>query len=198
MSLALSIGFSAFAHDESHHKKSGPEQDVKSIVIKDTSDVPHGNEVMAKPTEFVTLHPLIVHFPIVLLLVAAFLQILGLFYSKNNFDFITLIMLSGGVLGAYLASSFFHAHAVGLTSDAAEILKRHELFASMTLLSSLAALFTKLTGMLVLKKKKLIIEILTTFILIFSAVSVSITGHWGAYLTHIEGVGPQGKYLEKE
>jgi len=35
-------------------------------------------------------------------------------------------------------------------------------------------------------------------ILNFTAVSVSIAGHMGAKLVHIEGVGPKGKYLEIE
>ncbi|WP_420575410.1 hypothetical protein [Ekhidna sp.] len=31
---------------------------------------------------------------------------------------------------------------------------------------------------------------------LLAGVSVSITGHYGAQLVHIEGVGPQGNYME--
>lgn len=147
---------------------------------------------------FSTLHPLIVHFPIVLLIIAALLQIVGLFYLKSNWDYITLFILAGGVVGAYIAGNYFHPHTVGLTSSASKILAHHELFASLTLYSSIAALILKIAAMFIFRGKKRLFEIIVAFTLLFSAVSVSIAGHWGAYLTHIEGVGPQGKFIEIE
>jgi len=52
--------------------------------------------------------------------------------------------------------------------------------------------------MYIFKSRKRVFEIVVALVLIFSAVSVSIAGHWGAYLTHVEGVGPQGKFIEIE
>lgn len=187
-----------YAHEERHkpHKtdtlKQSPPVMADSLATSDETDLD------AEPTGFSTLHPLVVHFPIVLLIVAALLQIIGLFYSKANWDYITLVLLASGVAGAYLSSSFFHPHTEGLPSHAAKILERHELFASLALFASAAALILKITGMFIVKSRKRMIEIITAFILLFSAVSVSLTGHLGAYLTHVEGVGPQGKYIETE
>jgi hypothetical protein len=129
---------------------------------------------------------------------AALLQIAGLFYSKGNWNYITLFLLASGVLGAYLSGSYFHPHTEGLSSSAAEVLERHELFAAITLFSSIAALLLKVAGMFLFKSRKRMFEIITAIILLFSAISVSVAGHWGAYLTHVEGVGPQGKFFEIE
>ncbi|OFX23764.1 MAG: hypothetical protein A2041_00180 [Bacteroidetes bacterium GWA2_31_9b] len=64
--------------------------------------------------------------------------------------------------------------------------------------SSITALILKIAGMYIFKSRKRVFEIVVALVLIFSAVSVSIAGHWGAYLTHVEGVGPQGKFIEIE
>jgi len=203
LSFILSIIFIASfsvvvnAHDEKHHSTK-KDTIQKTELVETLSNVSSSAVQTTSPTEFSTLHPLVVHFPIVLLIIAALLQIVGVFYSKSNWDYITLFLLAGGVAGAYISSSYFHPHTEGLTSSASAILERHELFASLTLYSSLAALLLKIAGILIFKSRKRLFEVVTTLILLFSAVSVSIAGHWGAYLTHIEGVGPQGKFIEIE
>lgn len=198
--LYMGISLNTFAHEEHHSKHTNDKNEVVEII--NTASSTNVNT----PTSFSTFHPLIVHFPIVLILIAALLQIGSLVYSRANWDYITLFLLTGGVLGAYLSSSFFHPHAEGLTAHAQLILERHELFAELALYSSGLALFLKLIDMLVFniannviyKSKKIILKIVITLILVSSAVSVSIAGHWGANLTHVEGVGPQGKFIEIE
>jgi len=188
---------SVYAHEGHHHDddKDTTEQVQKSDSIQVAMNTTGAN---VKPTGFTTLHPLVVHFPIVLLIIAALLQLIGVFYTKNNWDYITLFLILGGALGAYLSGSFFHPHTEGLSHEAHEILERHELYASLTLYSSIAALLMKLATMFLFKGRKRLLEIITTVVLLFSAISVSAAGHLGAYLTHVEGVGPQGKYIEKE
>jgi hypothetical protein len=34
-------------------------------------------------------------------------------------------------------------------------------------------------------------------VLVLSGYSVALAGHYGAQLVHLEGIGPQGKYLER-
>lgn len=196
MFLLAGMTINAVAHEEHHHEKKDSVQ--KNVEMVDSLKTVANTVVTPIPTTFSTLHPLVVHFPIVLLIIAALLQIVGLFYSKNNWDYITLFLLIGGTVGAYLSGSFFHPHTEGLSASAAEILERHELFASLTLFSSIAALLLKGAGMFIFKSKKRVFEIVTALVLLFSAVSVSVAGHWGAYLTHIEGVGPQGKYIDND
>ena len=196
--ISLLIGFSGslFAHEGHHHDDDDTIQ--KSAVMSDSAMNMNHAANTPVPTTFSTLHPLVVHFPIVLLIIAALLQLIGLFYTQNNWDYITLFLLAGGALGAYLSGSYFHPHTEGLTHEAHEILERHELFASLTLFSAIAALLLKVAAMFIFKTRKRVFEIITALVLLFSAVSVSVAGHWGAYLTHVEGVGPQGKFIEIE
>jgi uncharacterized membrane protein len=196
MFLVAGMSLSASAHEGHHHEKKDSVQ--SNVEIADSLKTVTNTNVTPVPTTFSTLHPLVVHFPIVLLIIAAFLQLIGLFYTKNNWDYITLFLLAGGALGAYLSGSYFHPHTEGLTHEAHEILERHELFASLTLISSIAALLLKVVAMFVFKSRKRVFEIITALVLLFSAVSVSVAGHWGAYLTHVEGVGPQGKYIDND
>lgn len=195
--MVTGLTLNTYAHEDHHHDddKDTTEQVQNSDSTQAAMAATGAN---VKPTGFTTLHPLVVHFPIVLLIIAALLQLIGLFYTKNNWDYITLILLAGGALGAYLSGSFFHPHTEGLSHEAHEILERHELFASLTFFSSIAALLLKLAAMFLFKGKKRLFEIITTVVLLFSAISVSAAGHWGAYLTHVEGVGPQGKFIEME
>lgn len=196
MFLAGGMTFNASAHEAHHHNDKDTLK--KSAVMSDSTTIIANTVVIPVPKGFSTLHPLVVHFPIVLLIIAALLQLVGLFYTKNNWDYITLFLLAGGALAAYFSGSFFHPHTEGLTHEAHEILERHELFASLSLYSAFAALLLKVAGMFILKSRKRVFEIITAVILLFSAVSVSVAGHWGAYLTHVEGVGPQGKYIDND
>lgn len=194
--LVFTISLNVSAHEGRHHEKKDILQ--KTVESLDTAKAAISTAIVPPRTGFSTLHPLVVHFPIVLLLVAALLQLIGLFYTKNNWDLVVLFMLIGGVLGAYLASNNFHAHTDGLPAEAAKILELHEFYASLTLFSAIAALWLKIVAMFTFQSKKRVFEIVTALVLLFSAVSVSVAGHWGAYLTHVEGVGPQGKFIEKE
>jgi hypothetical protein len=47
-----------------------------------------------------------------------------------------------------------------------------------------------------LRRYKRIASIAVAITLVVSAYSVSRAGHYGAQLVHIEGIGPQGKFLE--
>lgn len=196
MLMLTVIALNVSAHEGHHHKKKDSAQN--NIEMADTLKTVTNTAVTPVPTTFSTLHPLVVHFPIVLLIIAALLQLIGLFYTKNNWDYITLFLLAGGALGAYLSGSYFHPHTEGLTQQAHEILERHELFASLTLFSAIAALLLKVAGMFIFKTRKRVFAIITALVLLFSAVSVSVAGHWGAYLTHVEGVGPQGKFIDND
>ncbi|MGC8802177.1 MAG: DUF2231 domain-containing protein [Bacteroidales bacterium] len=154
-----------------------------------------GDATIVSSKTFPTLHPLVVHFPIVLLILACILQLLRLVLSRKHWDELILYVLAGGIVTAYLAGEIFHPHTEGLSPQTAIILERHELFASIAMFSALVALLSKITGMYFYQVRQMILEIITAVILFVAATSVSVSGHWGAYLTHIEGVGPQGKYL---
>ncbi|MCB9334361.1 MAG: hypothetical protein H6574_25210 [Lewinellaceae bacterium] len=105
-----------FAHDSEQHEKAADTVAYAEDTL--TTAIAHGAEhqhqemhstiVEAKWSDFPTLHPLLVHFPIVLLLLAFFTQLLALFVWKKEFSLLTGILLLGGFVGAYLVSTFFH------------------------------------------------------------------------------------------
>jgi uncharacterized membrane protein len=144
--------------------------------------------------DFPSYHPLVVHFPIVLLLIAAVIQIIALFLENKILHFLVAGLTVFGFIGAYAASSFLHPHTVPLSPAATELLESHEQFASYTMWLSGVASALKLFALV---KKKKIIEIATALILLIAAISVSIAGHHGSGLVHKFGIGPKGNYLEQ-
>lgn len=145
--------------------------------------------------DFPSYHPLVVHFPIVLLLIAAILQMVSLFFSQKILHHIIAGITVSGFIGACIASYLLHPHTVTLSPDATAVLKAHEQFASYTIwLSGIASVLKLFT----LFRKKKIIEISTSIVLLITAISVSIAGHHGAEMVHKFGIGPKGNYLEKQ
>ena len=145
---------------------------------------------------FPTLHPLIVHFPIVLLLLSLLTQFAGLFVFRKELNWITLLLVFGGLIGAYVAAQLVHPHTTGLTETATWVLENHERYADYTLWTALSAFLLKAVSMFLLKKK-VWMEVIILVVLAASAYSVSEASHYGAQLLHIEGVGSQGNYLEQ-
>ena len=146
-------------------------------------------------SEFPNYHPLVVHFPIVLLLMAALFHIVSFFIYRKEFSWATLALLFMGAISAWLASNIFHAHTETLNARASEIFSTHERMAAYTLWLSVAALAAKTVSHFFIQRKWWS-EAIVMILLIACSVTVSITGHHGAMLVHIEGVGPQGKHLE--
>ena len=141
--------------------------------------------------EFPNLHPLIVHFPIVLLLLAMFSQLAVLFFPKNSqLKWLTFFFLITGCIGTFAAIQT----AVHISGDAddkvIEIFESHQLFGNLTLWFSLAATIIRFTALKWFKK--ILLEIILTILLITISVFVIITGHHGAQLVHIYDAGPKG------
>ncbi len=144
--------------------------------------------------DFPSYHPLAVHFPIVLLIVAAIIQLIALFSENKILHYLVAGITIFGFIGAYVASSILHPHTVPISPAATDLLESHERFASYTIW--LAGLASALKLFALFKKKK-VIEIATALILLITAISVSIAGHHGAGLVHKFGIGPKGNYLEQ-
>ncbi|EIJ39345.1 putative membrane protein [Galbibacter orientalis DSM 19592] len=147
--------------------------------------------------EFPNLHPLVVHFPIALLLLAVVLQLIQLFTMNRTMDWVVLLTVGAGFIGAYVAGTFVHPHTEGLTEAAKKVLEQHDKYAMWTMWSSAAAAVLKLGSLFLLKQRRWF-EVLVFLVLAFSGYSVGWAGHYGSQLVYIEGVGPQGKYLGNE
>ncbi|NOX85640.1 MAG: hypothetical protein GXO86_06715 [Chlorobi bacterium] len=200
---------SAFAHGEEKHNKKTKADTVKTHEAGQMDSAGHAhimeeglhNMLITRkekaPFEtFPTLHPLIVHFPIVLLLIAFLTQLAGLFVFKRQLNWVTFFLVFGGLIGAYVAAQLVHPHTSGLTDTAAWVLEQHEKYAAYTLWTALAAFILKTLSVFVLKKK-LWLEIIIVVVLGVSTYSVGEAGHYGSQLLYLEGVGAQGNFLEQ-
>ncbi len=147
--------------------------------------------------DFPNYHPLVVHFPIVLLIVAALFQMLSFFTYRKEFSAATVLFLFVGTISVWLASNIFHAHPAGLPEDIRVLYEEHELMAKYTWWLALAALASKGVSHFFLNRKWWS-EAVVLALLVGASITVSIAGHHGAQLVHIKGVGPQGQYLEME
>jgi hypothetical protein len=74
--------------------------------------------ISASIDEFPHIHPLIVHFPIVLLIVAAILAVANILFRKKEIDWIITLTVFIGFAGAYASSKWFHPHTHGLSERA--------------------------------------------------------------------------------
>ncbi|OJV31376.1 MAG: hypothetical protein BGO32_01785 [Bacteroidetes bacterium 37-13] len=199
----------AFAHDKVKHEKklqdtlvSAPEQAHQHEAAQEKENsVAHSHQhhtsgTTASFSDFPTLHPLVVHFPIVLLLMAFILQAASLFVFREPLSWVVLITLALGFAGAIVAGKYVHPHTTNAISEhAALVLTEHERFASLSIWLSGTALLFKIISHFILKRK-LWAEILIALIMLGASICVSMAGHHGAQLVHIEGIGAQGNFLE--
>ncbi|MBO0939191.1 hypothetical protein J2I47_21730 [Fibrella sp. HMF5335] len=206
--LVASVQIS-FGHG-GHKKKKAPTDSVRhdSVMISaqpmtyasaaDHSMTRDESQVMAPMTapvaDYPTYHPMVVHAPIILLLLAALLQLVALINPSSPLNWLTLLIALGGTVGAYIAGTLVHPHTDGL-SDAAQVaLETHETYADYTLWLGLAG--TLLKGATLWRPLKWL-EGVTAIVLVGAGIAVGLAGHQGGALTYLYGIGPRGAYLEQ-
>lgn len=140
------------------------------------------------------LHPLVVHFPVVLLLLAPFFALIALASGNAWMKWTTAGLSLAGLLGAYLAAHTFHPMAAGLSDQASALLETHDRWAFWSQVSS-AVLVLVATFSGLAKKWRKFFAAATLCLALCVAVFISLTGHAGGQLVHREGVGPQGRFL---
>jgi len=148
--------------------------------------------------DFSSLHPLAVHFPIVLILLAAAFQAVLVVKDWKQIRWATFFIMAAAFFSALAASTILHAEPSADAPKAAmEMFEAHEKYAAYTLWMSGITLLLKSIGIF-FKIFRRMYDILVLIAAIIAAVFLSIAGHHGATLTHVAGVGPMGKYLMKE
>ncbi|MEQ9442758.1 MAG: hypothetical protein RIG62_27200 [Cyclobacteriaceae bacterium] len=199
LSLLLFCSFSLKAHEGENQTDSATTQPAAEESYDQSNSEQHvsetSEEVTASFDEFPNLHPLIVHFPIVLLLVAVILSLANSIFLKKEIDWILSGTLLVATAGAYAAGWWFHPHTHDLSAKAQLVLEQHDLYAEWTLYLSIAALVAQGLYQFVFQGKRWAVLVVTV-ILVGAAYTVSRAGHYGSQLVYIEGVGPQGDYLE--
>lgn len=155
----------------------------------------HPEEVRADFEDFPNLHPLFVHFPVALLPFAAFFQLLGLFVYKKEMSWVVMILVLVGFIAGFIAANFVHPHVGNLPKHARQVYGMHDTYATWTLWLSGIAVLLKVGSHFFLNRVRWA-EGVVALVLLGSAFTVSVAGHYGSQLVFIEGVGPQGEYLE--
>lgn len=128
------------------------------------------------------LHPMLVHFPIALVMVGFLAEIISLFIKKQKClsfaGFWLLLLGTLAAVAAYLTGEFLTGE---MTGGAGEIKEIHELFAAITLWTLVAGsifrLYLKFSG-----KENTQLKWLAFALYAVSAISVSITGFYGGTL----------------
>lgn len=154
------------------------------------------SEVHASLSDFPNAHPLIVHFPIMLLMVAAAVLLANVVFLRKELDWVATVATLIGFGTAYLAANYNHPHTSGLTEHAQLVLDQHDLYAEWTVYAGAVGVVVQLLSQFLFKGKRWSVA-LAALVLVGAAYAVSMAGHYGAQLVHIEGVGPQGKFLEE-
>ena len=194
-SFILLIGLTASAHDGKKHKDSTHQKAADSSVMQTDSTVAHF-EQQPSLQFFPTLHPLVVHIPIMLLILAAIVQWMSFIIFKRELTWTAWMMMLIGFIGAYASSTWFHPHTAALPPDVQHLLEEHEDYASYTQWFAGAALLLQSVNLFWLKRitgLNIIVAVLITA----SAVCVALAGHHGAELVHKHGVGAKGYMLEQ-
>lgn len=171
------------AGDTIHYHNDGMTQDEKKV----TADL----------DDFPSIHPLIVHFAIVLIIIAAAIQWSNVFVLKREVSWIVTGILFAGVSTAWLAGKTFHPHTHGINEHAKLVLEQHDLWANWTINLGIVAFILQALNLFLFSGKRLVLAVVALAIS-SSAFCVAKAGHYGAQLVHIEGIGPQGKFLEMD
>ena len=139
--------------------------------------------------EFPTLHPMVVHLPVVLLPFAFLLLVIEIFSRSKSPQLPSIIATFGGTAGALMASYWLHPHVESISRDALEVLEAHDLFAYITTgLASGASMCLLLRYFRWKSPDRRWWTGSALILLFFSSLSVAATGHLGATLSHVHQV----------
>jgi uncharacterized membrane protein len=130
------------------------------------------------------LHPMIVHFPVALIVVGFLLELLYLLFKKEfcltKAGFYLMILGTLGAIAAFLTGEFFTTE---LTGNAGQVQETHELFAIITMITMIIAtlirvyLFTK-------NKETTSLKWIVFSLYAVGAMMVGITGFFGGSLVY--------------
>lgn len=194
--VTLLLAIPAFAHGGDDTPTSGNK--VQLSTINDSASVAYQEAHNTGTLEdFPRLHPLVVHFPIVFLILAFIIQIVSFFVYKKELSWVTLFLIVLGFIGAYVAANIFHGgdpDLSALSAIARDNFEKHEQFAHYTVWISSIAAVVKILSHFVFKRK-LWTEIIAAILMTGAVYTITITGDMGGRLVHIDAIGVQGNKI---
>lgn len=137
------------------------------------------------------VHPMIVHFPIALLIASAALDVLGLFLKKQwlrQAALATLTMAAMGGTAAVITGLVAHDALIKMPDDLHKLIETHETFAFVTLGSGATALAVRFYA-IYKKAVEGAIGHVSLALLIFAVIMVSVTGYLGGEIVFAHGAG---------
>jgi len=130
------------------------------------------------------LHPLLVHFPIALVIFGFIAELAFLFFKKqvslSTMGYYLLVIGTLAALAAWLTGSLFTSEMDG---TAGKIKEAHELFATLTLVLLVITSILR-TVMLVYKIDNSFLKVIAFLLYGLAAIAVSITGYLGGSLVY--------------
>ncbi|MDQ2772174.1 MAG: hypothetical protein M3Y54_16935 [Bacteroidota bacterium] len=125
------------------------------------------------------------------------MQAVLVFKDWQQVRWIALVAMAGGLAGGIAASTTFHAMPRGLPPKAAAIFAIHEQYAGYTLwLAGITLLLAGVGEYFQIRRRAYAVLVLLPALA--AAGAVSWTGHHGAQLVYVEGVGPKGNMVMSE
>lgn len=138
------------------------------------------------------LHPMIVHFPIALLIVGFFTDLAGLFIKREFFTqagFYMLILGAAGVVAAYLSGEQA-GDGIAEAGALKQALETHEAAATLTIwIVSIAAIFRIL--LVLFRKYKGALKMVSLILFFLGVASIARTGYYGGELVYKHAAGVQ-------
>ncbi|TAN18727.1 MAG: hypothetical protein EPN37_04700 [Chitinophagaceae bacterium] len=148
-------------------------------------------------SDFPRMHPLVVHFPIVFIILAFIVQIISFFVFKYELSWVSLFLIVLGFIGAFIATNIFHGgdpDLPTLSEIARRTFEKHEQFAHYTEWISGMAAVAKIISHFVFKMK-LWTGIIVAILMAGAVYAIHTTGDMGARLVHIDAIGVQGNKI---
>lgn len=147
--------------------------------------------------DFPRLHPLVVHFPIVFIILAFIVQIVSFFVFRKELSWVSLFLIVLGFIGAYIATNILHGGDPDLATLSAisrKTFETHERFAHYTEIVSGVAAAVKIISQFYLKRRWWS-EALVAALMLGAVACIHTTGEMGARLVHINAIGVQGNEI---
>lgn len=140
---------------------------------------------------FIELHHKIIHFPIALLFIYPFVELMSFFVKKEFFSFTSLVILIIGVIASLLAvlTGNQAANALSNSSDEIKILfENHQTYANITVWLFTAILFSRIY-LQIKKKYSGLLKIILLIISFAGCYFIFQTGDYGGKTAHSRSAG---------